>query len=861
MASSGEPASGSSNLIHTPDHRLRVFVSSTLEELEPERLAVRDAIARMRLVPVMFELGARPHRPQDVYRAYIEQSQLFIGVYWESYGWVAPEAEVSGIAEELRFAGNLPKLIYVKTPAPDRDPRLAAMLDRIRDDARVSYRQFRSADELRRVVGEDIAVLLTERFSSRRTAQAEPEVTPRDELPVPPNPLLGRRVELRGLRDLLTSDDVRLVTLTGPGGVGKTRLATELGAELRNTYADGVRFVDLSGVTDPALVAAALAQSLGLRTVPNRSPIDDVVTYLRNRSLLLVVDNMEHLAEASPALAAVLDAAPGVTVLATSRVPLRLTGEHVFDVPPLPVPDPREDPAIAVRRDGAARLFVERARAVKADFGVGADDAAAIAEIVRRLDGLPLAIELAAAKVRVLTPRALLDRLASRLGTLTGGARDLPARQRTLRDAIAWSYQLLPPREQELFARLGVFAGAFDLNAARAVAGMPDQYAGLDALASLVESSLITQEPGEREPRFTMLGIIRDFALERLLDAGDWKDTHDRHARHYLEFAERTAPPLGRTSTNPQAVDELEVEHDNLRAAMSWFIDTDQLEDAVRLGWIVWVLWWLRGHTDEGARNIERVLERADSLSPQAYAHVLFGDGAISVMTGQAVAGRAKLEQALPLLREVGDEDATARAAGMLGQLAIARGEYDLARELLEETKQISERLGEEWMISLYYARLGLVPLSTGDFADAVDKFTDGLRIARKTNDYLGEVVALYSLAVTAVAGGDLENAATCLESGLRVAGGNRDEAGAALFLEALADVAARRGAQDRAVRLAAAAHKLRTTASAAWMRSYVPPWPGGGPEPDTAAHTGAWAEGTADNLASAVAYALAAPR
>ncbi|MEV0715671.1 DUF4062 domain-containing protein, partial [Asanoa sp. NPDC050611] len=339
MASSGEPAGGSGNLIHTPDHRLRVFVSSTLEELEPERLAVRDAITRMRLVPVMFELGARPHRPRDVYRAYIDQSQLFIGVYWESYGWVGPDAELSGIAEELEVAGHLPKLIYVKTPAPDRDPRLAAMLDRIRDDARVSYRQFRSADELRRVVGEDIALLLTERFSTRPARQAEPEETHRDELPVPPNPLLGRRVEQRSLRDLLTSDDVRLVTLTGPGGVGKTRLAMELGSQLRNTFADGVRFADLSGVTDPALVPTALAQSLGLRTVPNRPPLEDVVTYLRNRSLLLVVDNMEHLADASPALATVLDAAPGVTVLATSRVPLRLTGEHVFDVPPLPVPD------------------------------------------------------------------------------------------------------------------------------------------------------------------------------------------------------------------------------------------------------------------------------------------------------------------------------------------------------------------------------------------------------------------------------------------------------------------------------------------------------------------------------------------
>jgi len=853
MASSGEP------VIHPPDRRLRVFVSSTLEELEPERLAVRDAIARMRLVPVMFELGARPHGPRDVYRAYLEQSQLFIGIYWESYGWVGPDTELSGIEDEYLVAGHLPKLIYVKAPAPNRDPRLTALLDRVRDDARVSYRQFRSADELRRVVGEDIALLLTERFNPR-SGSGDVEVMPNDEVPVPPNPLLGRRVEQRALRDLLTSDDVRLVTLTGPGGVGKTRLAMELGSALRNTFADGVRFTDLSGVTDPELVAAALAQSLGLRTVPNRSPLDDVVTYLRNRSLLLVVDNLEHLPDAAPVIATVLGAGAGITMLATSRVPLRLTGEHVFDVLPLPVPDPAEDPSVAVRRDGAARLFVERARAVKADFSVGPDEAAAIAEIVRRLDGLPLAVELAAAKVRVLSPRALLNRLTSRLGTLTGGARDLPARQRTLRGTIAWSYQLLPPHEQRLFARLGVFAGPFDLTAARAVAGVPEQYAGLDALTSLIESSLIGQEKGDREPRFTMLGIIRDYAQERLREDGDWTDTHNRHALHYLYFAEHVAPPLGRTSTNPASVDLLEAEHDNLRAAMSWFIDTGQLEEAVRLGWVVWSLWWLRGHTDEGARSIERVLEHADQLSPRAYAHVLFGDGAISFITGQHAVGQAKLEHVLPLLRQLGDDDATARAAGMLGQLALARGDYDQARELLEETKQISERLGEEWMIALYHTRLGLVPLKAGDPKAAAEQFSDGLRLARKTNDHLGEVVALYSLAVATMVGGDREGATAYLESGLRVTAGARDEAAAALYLQALSNVAARAGSPDRAVRLAAAARKLQTVTGAAWIQAYVPDWPTGGPDLDTRAHPRAWSQGTADNLGSAMAYALEAP-
>ncbi|HTF09874.1 MAG TPA: DUF4062 domain-containing protein [Asanoa sp.] len=861
MESSGEPVAGNvRNVIHTPDHRLRVFVSSTLEELEPERLAVRDAIVRMRLVPVMFELGARPHPPHDLYQAYLEQSQLFIGIYWQSYGSEGPDAEISGVDDEFRAAGDLPKLIYVKTPAPDRDPRLHALLDRIRSDARVSYRQFRSADELGQAVGDDIALLLTERFTPGR-GEAAAGPMPADELlraglPVPPNPLLGRSAEQRALRDLLTDDDVRLVTLTGPGGVGKTRLATEVGATLRGSFADGVRFTDLSALSDPNLVGTALAQSLSLRTMPNRSAVDDVVAYLRNRSLLMIVDNMEHLAEAAPVIGTMLDAAPGVTVLVTSRVPLRLTYEHVFEVPPLSIPDPAEDPVAAVQRDGAALLFVERARAVRSDFRIGPDDAAAIVEIVRRLDGLPLAVELAAAKVRILTPRALLDRLASRLGTLTGGARDLPARQRTLRDTIAWSYQLLPADEQRLFARLGVFAGGFDLAGIDAVAGFAERYAELEALGALVESSLVTPARRERETRFTMLGIIREYALERLREAGDWNDTHDRHARHFLEFAVRSAPPIGTTSTDPSAVDRLEAEHDNLRAAISWLIDTEQWVDAVRLAWLLWQLWWLRGHIDEAARTVRRLLEHADEMPPRAHANVLFGDGAISFLSGDPVRGKEKLERALPMLREYDDGDVTARAAGMLGQLALERGDYDEARALLGETKEIGERLGEEWMAALYYTRLGLVPLNDGDYPAAAEQFTDGLRVARKTDDHLGEVVALYSLAVTSTSAGDLDSAEGQLQAGLRVSAAARDEAGAALYLRALADIAARRGSAERAVRLAAAARKLGTFGGAAWMRAYVPNWPSRAATFDTDAYPEAWAQGTEENLTTAVAFA-----
>ncbi|GIF71619.1 DUF4062 domain-containing protein [Asanoa siamensis] len=847
MASWGEP----------PDRRLRIFISSAIDELEDEPLAVRDTIARMRLVPVMFELGARPRGNSDVYGDYIGQSQLFIGIYGDSYGFVPPDSDHSGLEDEFVAAGDMPKLIYVKSPARDRDPRLAALLDRIRHDAQVSYRHFRSADELRRVVGDDVALLLTERFNPG--GPARPESVTRPALPVPPNQLLGREDEQAALTDLLSRDDVRLVTLTGPGGVGKTRLALQLGATLGPAFSDGVAFADLSAVTDAESVGMAIASSLNLWTMPNQSALDSAVTYLRDRSLLLVIDNMEHLAESATMVSTLLDACPRVRVLVTSRIPLRLTGEHVFDVPPLRIPGTGQDPLAAIHRDGAAELFVERARAVRSDFRVDADGAAAVAEIVRRLDGLPLAIELAAAKVRVLPLWTLADRLDRGLGTLTGGARDLPARQRTLRDTIAWSYQLLRPAEQRTFARIGVFSGGFDLEAGSALVDVSDRYAVLEAFTSLIESSLVTQDVRGPEPRMAMLSTIREFALDRLREDFDWAETHERHARYYLAFAEATAPPVGQTSTDPAAVDLLAAEHDNLRAAINWFIDHEQMDEAVRLGWMLWPLWWLRGHIDEGARTVRRMLEHEPVMSRRAFAHALFGDGAIAFLGGDRERGRRQLERVLPMLRDLGDQDVNARAAGMLGQLALGRGDYAEARALLGETKQISERIGELWMAALYHTRLALVPLNEGDYAAAAEQYTDGLRTARKTEDHLGEVVALYSLAVTATSAGDEQAALGYLANGLRLSAGASDQAGSATYLEALADLAGRAGDLERAVRLTAAARKLRRFAGTAWMQAYVPPWPPGSQDVEVAAgqYADAWNAGSADTLTSAVAYAL----
>ena len=507
--------------------------------------------------------------------------------------------------------------------------------------------------------------------------------------------------------------------------------------------------------------------------------------------------------------------------------------------PPAGVPpDPQQLQGYA-----SVQLFTERAHAADPGFELTARNAAAVAEICRRLDGLPLAIELAAARVRLLPPQALASRLDQRFSLLTGGARDLPERQRTLRNTLDWSFGLLSASEQALLARLGVFAGPFGLPAAEAVgidardqgqAEGPGQV--IDTLGSLVDSSLVGPATHGGEPRFSLLETIRAYALDRLRQSGDWVQAHDRHAAYFQALAEPSAAELAGPGQLAW-LDRLETEHDNLWAAMSWVAGHGPLEQAVRLFWVSWRFWWLRGHAAEFARLGNQIVTGSQLLPPYEHAMALTGTGFILIANGDPIRAQALLEQSLPLYRQGSDKLEGILAAtvlGVLGRLAGLRGDYPGAIELLSQSQALLSGQGDDDLAGYEHAQhlltvalvdnfLGQVRLGQGDHGAAARLFTDGLAVARRAQDRISLLISLYDLALSRQAQGDLASAAGHLKDGLALAAEAGDETSAAYYLEGLAAVAGQQDDPQRAVRLFAAARSLLEDKGTGWLHAYAP--------------------------------------
>jgi predicted ATPase/class 3 adenylate cyclase len=680
-------------------------------------------------------------------------------------------------------------------------------------------------------------------------------------LPVHRTSFVGREREVIRVKELLRGPG--LLTLTGPGGSGKTRLALQAAGELLDGYPDGVFLVELAPITDTDLVPSSIADAVGVRAEGVRPVLETLRDHLRRREMMLVLDNFEQVAEAAPTVADLLGVCPRLRVLVTSREPLHIAGEHEFPVLPLTLPDTREAPAPGdLTRYESVALFAQRAAAVDAGFRITEANAAAVAELCIRLDGLPLAIELAASRVKMLPPRAILDRLEHRLELLTGGPVDLPARQRTLREAIAWSYDLLDEAEATLFRRLSVFAGGWTIEAAEAV-GNPGVQLGHDVLGlvgSLLDKSLVQRVPtAEDEVRFGMLETIREFGVEQLEAAAEAEATRERHGYHFLEAAEAAEPHLRGMEQKPW-LDGLELEHDNLRAGLRWALDVGRDDVGLRLVGALWRFWHLHGHLDEGRRWTEAALALPGSAGrTRQRAKALTALGGVAYWQEDLPTTRRAYEEALSISREVGDRRGEAEGFYNLSFVPAYEGDFDGAVALLQHGLSMFQDLGIRRGVADSLWLLAIVARLEGDTVTARARVEESLRLHREVGDRFGVTDALHVLGRIALAEGDLATAASsyleALENDELV--GNRT--GMGIVLDNLAAKASAEGRDLRAVRLAGASDAIKEAAG-----GHAPPPFIDLSDPRDAAREAlgdatvkaAWEEGRAMSLEQALAYA-----
>jgi predicted ATPase len=787
-------------------------------DLKPENLMVSgDAVAKI-LDFGLAKLAVNPTPESDASTSITERGMLLGTV-----GYMSPEqatgGEIDFRSDQFSFGSVLYEMV-TGLPAFRKRTHAETMAAILRDEPeRLGSRTLQAPPPFLWIVERCLAKDPKERYASThdlardlaavrdRLAEAStrPAESRTNNLPVQRTAFIGREHEATALRQLLRRADVQLITLTGPGGIGKTRLALQVAAETAAEFPAGVCFVPLAAVTDHGLIASTIAQAFGVREIGNQSPQENLQEYVRglDQPMLLLLDNFEHLVSAAPVIAQLLTTGPKLKIAVTSQAPLHVYGEHEFPVPPLALPDLKSIPPLEeLTRLPAVALFVERAQAVKREFALNKENAPVVAAICARLDGLPLAIELAAARIKLLSPSAMLVRLESRLHLLTGGARDLPTRQQTLRSTVDWSFGLLNTAEQTLLRRLSVFIGGCTLEGVEAVCDTRGDLGLdiLDGMASMVDKSLAQQVEEAAETRFLMLNTIREYALERLGESDDEAKTRRAHAAYYLVLAEEGAEDV---VAHPEWLDRFEVEHDNFRLALDYLIKTGEAEWGLRLGAALFRFWETREHLKEGRDAIARLLAlEGTATRPKLRARLLFAGAVLASEQGDYGSARKLLEESLEICIALNDNRGVAVALNARAVNARDRGELAEASSLFERCVAIWKDLGDTADIARALSNLANVTKLQGDYARASSLYDECLTMFRKAGDGAGVAWTLNYQGDVAREKADLVTARTFCEHSLAAFRELRDGWGIASALSDLASLNGDQGNDAEARRL-----------------------------------------------------------